>query len=184
MTTKTTSAKKPVKTLAKTPVKTTLETPVETSVETAVAAAKKTVESAANGYEQAVAMTQKQVEKTMAMTQDYGDLAAIGKENVEAAISSGSLIVKGFEVLGKEWASFARQSVEGNVAATTAIFGAKTLNEVVDLQNDYARKSFDQFVEESAKLTELSVKVANEALAPIQTRVNLAVEQITKTVSV
>ncbi len=179
-TTKTTSARP----AAKTPVKTAVQTPVETPIETAAVAAKKTIESAANGYEQAVAMTKQQVEKTMALTQDYGDITAIGKETVEAAISAGSLMVKGFETLGKEWASFARQSVEGNVAATTAIFGAKTLNEVVDLQNDYARKSFDQFVEESAKLTELSVKVANEALAPIQTRVNLAVEQITKTVSV
>lgn len=161
------------------------KTAVQTPVEVAVEAGKETVESAAAGYEQAVAMTKKQVEKSSkAVTEGYGDIAALGKENVEAAITSGTIMAKGFEILGKEIASFAQQSVEGNVAATTAIFGAKSLNEFVDLQNDYARKNFDQFVAESTKLTELSVKVANEALAPIQARVNLAVEQLTKSVNV
>lgn len=153
----------------------------KTPVEVAVEAGKETVETAAAGYEQAVEMTKKQVEKSSkAVREGYGDFAALSKENVEAAISSGTIMAKGFETLGKEVVSFARQSVEGNVAATTAILGAKSLNEVVDLQNDYARKSFDQFVAESTKLTELSVKVANDALAPIKARVDVAVEQFTK----
>jgi hypothetical protein len=51
---------------------------------------------------------------------------------------------------------------------------------VVDVQSDYARTSFDSLVNEGSKLSELGVKVANEALEPIQSRINVAVEKILK----
>jgi phasin family protein len=76
--------------------------------------------------------------------------------------------------------AFARSSLEGNVAATKAILGAKNLREVVDLQSAYTRKSFDQALAESAKLTEMSVKVANEAMQPIQARVTVTVGKLIK----
>jgi phasin family protein len=174
-------AKKPVKTLTETTVKTPVEVAAEAGKETVEAVVKASTEAAAEVAAGAVAATKEHVEKTSkAVSKGYGDFAALGKENVEAVIRSGSIMVKGFEILGREVAAYTRQALEGNVATTQAVLGAKSLNEAVELQNDYARKSFDQFMAESAKLTELSVKVANEAAAPIQARVNVTVEKLIK----
>ena len=41
-------------------------------------------------------------------------------------------------------------------------------------------ESFDRLMNEGSKLSEIGVKVANEALEPIQARVNVAVEKIFK----
>ena len=173
--------KKPVKTLTETAVKTPVEVAAEAGKETVEAVVKAGTEAAAATVAEAVAATKEHVEKTSkAVSKGYGDFTALGKENVEAVIKSGSIMVKGFEILGREMAAYTRHALEGNVATTKAVLGAKTINEVVELQNDYARKSFDQFVAESAKLTELSVKVANEAAAPIQARVNVTVEKLIK----
>ena len=90
------------------------------------------------------------------------------------------VVAKGLETLSKEMMDFARVSFEGNVEATNAMLGAKTLNDLVDLQTQYTRKNMDQFLAESTKLTELSVKVANEAFAPIKARVDVAVEKMLK----
>ena len=103
-------------------------------------------------------------------------------EDAEAE-PEGDLILsmaKGMETLGKEIMDFSRVSFEGNVQATKALFGAKTFQDLVTMQSDHARKSMDQFLAEGAKLTELSVKVAGEAMAPIQARVDLAVKQFVK----
>lgn len=113
----------------------------------------------------------------------YGEFAEAGKENVEAFVKSGNLLAKGMEVLGKEMMDFARLSMEGNVAATKAVMGAKSFKEAVDLQTDFAKKNVDQMLNEGARLAELSVKVTNEAMEPIQARVNVTVKTIMKPIA-
>jgi phasin family protein len=162
--------------------------PVEAAVavgnETVEAVVKAGAEAASAGYEKAAAITKEQVDRTSkAMFKGYGDFAALGQENVDAVVKSGNIAAKGFEALSKEMMAFARSSLEGNVAATKAILGAKDLREAVDLQSKYTRKSFDQALAESAKLTEMSVKVANEAIQPIQARVTVAVGKLIKPVA-
>lgn len=162
-------------------------------VEAAVNAGKETVEkvvkastdAATKNYEQAVAMTKEQVEKaSTAAFRGYDELVALNKDNLDAFVKSSNVMVKGYEAIGKEFMAFAQSSIDANVQATQAIFGAKTLREMIDLQAAYTRKNFDSAVAESSKIGELSVKVANEAFEPLQSRVNVAVESLLKPASV
>jgi phasin family protein len=54
---------------------------------------------------------------------------------------------------------------------------AKTLCEAVDVQTDFAKTTFDKLVVEGMKVSEISVKVANEAALPINARLNAAIER-------
>ena len=47
---------------------------------------------------------------------------------------------------------------------------------VVDLQNDFARSVVDGLLEDSLQLSEASARFVNEAAAPLQARVNAALE--------
>ena len=188
------TGKEVVETAAKPAAKPAVETVIETVVETVETAVKATAERPAQKPAQnpaanpataaaadVLAQAKKQVEAaTKVMAGGYGDFAVQGKENVEAMVRSGNIMAKGMETLGKEIMDFARVSIEGNVQATQARFGAKTFPDMVALPSDHARKSMDQFLAEGAKLTELSVQVAGEAIAPIQVRVDLAVKQFVK----
>ena len=51
------------------------------------------------------------------------------------------------------------------------------MKEVVDLQTQLARNSVEKVVEETGKLTDASVKLAEQTWAPITERVTLAVEK-------
>ena len=57
---------------------------------------------------------------------------------------------------------------------------AKDLQEMVDLQNDFAKQRLEETLAETAKLTELSTQVANEAIEPLQRRVDATVETVFK----
>ncbi len=50
----------------------------------------------------------------------------------------------------------------------------KTVNEALDLQSGFTRASFDSVVAQGAKLTEMTLKTANESLAPLQDQVKQA----------
>ena len=138
-------------------------------------------EQASKTFEQTVAATKEQVEKASAqLLKGYEEYTAFSKANLDALVKSGTVAAKGAEDLNKELLAFARASFDKSVAAGRALLSAKSINEVVELQNSYAKQSFDSFVAEATKLQELSVKVANEAFAPLNARVNAAVEKFAK----
>lgn len=154
-------------------------------VEDAVAVGKKTVEQAmkasTEGYEQAMSMTKEQVEKaSAAFFKGYDEVATLNKQNVEAMVKASDVLTKGAESVGKAYFDFAQASAEASVEATKAMMGAKTVKDLVDIQSDYARTSFDNFMAESTRISEMTVKLANEAFAPIQAQVNATFEKTFK----
>ena len=190
---KTTAAKKPRAAAQSTPKKTetvvkasteAAQSVVDAGVETVEAAVKTGTEAAVQNVERAVTTTNDQVKKaSKAMFAGYGDFSDMGQRNIDAMVKAGQIMAVGMESVSREWMSFAQASAEANAAAATKMFSAKTMQEAIDLQNAYARESFDKAVAETGKLTEMSVKLASDALAPIQSRVNVAVEKLLKPIS-
>jgi phasin family protein len=155
----------------------TVKETVETVVKAGTAAAKAS-------YEQALEMTKSQVEKaSQTFFKGYGEFASLGKENLEAFVQSSTIAVKGAETFGKQWMGIAQAAVEQNIAAFQGLVAAKTLNEVVELQNTWAKKAFDTAVVEGTRLSEMGVKTANDAFEPIKARVNVSVEKLFKPVA-
>jgi phasin family protein len=133
------------------------------------------------GFEDYMGQAKEQVEKAQAQTtKAVADMAAFSKENVDALVVASTLYAKGFENVGKAWYALTQETVEASAAVAKALLGAKTLKEAVDLQTDFAKTTFDKYVAETTKLSEMSIKVANEAIQPINARVNVAVEKLLK----
>ena len=160
------------------------EAVVEANKQTVENVVKIGTEVAAKNYERAIAATQEQFEKaTHAAFAGYDEFTAFGKDNIDAVVKASTLFVKGFETLGKEVSTFGQASIEKNVSNAQALFGAKTLRELLELQAEIAKANFDSWVAETTKLGELGMKVANEALVPLQEQVNVAVEKIMKPIA-
>ncbi len=181
-------------------VKKTPRTAARTSAKTRPAAAKKTRPAVAKagpaaarkGYGQTVTKTKAQADQAVALAKvnvekaaevafkGYDELAVLGKGNFDALVRSNSVVAKGLEAIGMEVLAFAQRSMEGHMAQARALIGAKDVQEFVDLQNDFAKQRLEDTLAETAKLTELSTKVANEAIEPLQKRVDATVETALK----
>ncbi len=136
---------------------------------------------AATEIVQAVAYTKEKVEKmSKQVFATFEDVVGFQKENVEAFVASSTILTKGFEALSKEIAAFTQAQYEQSVATTKALFAVKSVKELVDLQTEFAKSSFDAIVAEATKVSEAGIKVANEAAEPITARVNATVEKLSK----
>lgn len=136
------------------------------------------------GYDQVLGATREQFEKaSVSAFKAYEDFSKFQKDNYDAYVAASSIFAKGAENVGKAWMSLTQEALENAATTAKALLGAKTLREAVDLQSDFAKSNFDKLVAESTKLSELSVKVANEAFAPLNARVNVAVEKMLKPVA-
>ncbi|MBP2298241.1 phasin family protein [Azospirillum picis] len=144
------------------------------SIEDAIATAKQNLEGL-------VKAQQEQIEKASAQVlKGYDELSALTKQNVDAVVKSGTIVAKGAEEAGKQVAAFTQASMEKSVSNAKALLAVKTIQELVELQNAYAKASFEALVSESTRLQELTVKVANEALAPLSARVSASVQTLAK----
>lgn len=135
-------------------------------------------------YDQALSTAKEQFEKIgVQFYGGYEDVTQISKDNVDALVRSSQILAKSAEQISRAIAGFAQSSLEMSAQAGQAVLGVKTISDLIELQSEYARNSMDHFIAGTSKITDISVKVANEAIEPINQRVNEAVEKISKQIA-
>lgn len=138
-------------------------------------------EQSVKQFEKTTAAAKEQFEKTTAqLLKGYEDLQATSKANVDALLESSAIAAKGAEDLGREVVAYSQSVLDQSITTGKALLTAKSLQEVVELQNSFLKSSFDAFIAETTRIQELSVKVTNDALAPLSGRVNATVETLSK----
>jgi hypothetical protein len=112
---------------------------------------------------------------------NYEELAELGRQNLSAVVKANEVLSEGLEAIGKELVGYAKTSMERASQATTALLGAKTLDEVVQLNTDLARTSLESLLQRSAKISEMGLSLATQTFAPFGGRVEAAFALATRT---
>jgi phasin family protein len=115
------------------------------------------------------------------MLKSTEDFVAFGQANLEAFVKSGQIWSAGVQELTKQIASSAKASFDESVTTFKAISTAKSVKEAMDLQSTFAKATLEKAMAESNKLTDASIKLTEQTLAPITARVTVAVETFGKT---
>ena len=111
-------------------------------------------------------------------TKLFADMNEFAKGNVEAVVESSKVAMKAFESLSQEAADYTRRSFESATATMRTLAAVKTPAELMKLQSDFVRQSFDNLVAETSKQTEAMIKLAGDVAQPISNRVAVAAEKI------
>lgn len=132
---------------------------------------KTTVEKMAQAGNQAF---KDSVEKSLGA---LNEVNALSKGNVEAVVESLTAATKGAETVGAQAMAFSKKNWEEAVAAAKTLSGAKSVQEVVELQSKYAKASMEAYVSELNLLTETLSASFKDTFKPINARMTAAVEK-------
>lgn len=91
-----------------------------------------------------------------------------GKENMEQAFESFGAWTKNAQAIASKVADYSRKSFEDSAAALEKLMGAKSLEKALEVQSEYLRSSYEDFVSQSTRLGELYVDLAREAYKPFE----------------
>jgi len=116
--------------------------------------------------------------KTMMKTTE--DFVAFGQANLEAFVKSGQIWSAGVQELTKQIATSAKASFDESISTFKAMSTVKSVKEAMDLQSSFAKAALEKAMAESNKLTDASIKLTEQTLAPITARVTVAVETFGK----
>ena len=147
-------------------------------VDATVAGLKDGMAKAAAGFTETQAKMKEGVEKVMKTAEE---LMAFNQGNVEAVMKSGQIWAAGMQDISKQFAATAQASLDETLSTFKALSSVKSLKDAFDLQANFARAALEKTMAESGQLTDASMKLTEQTLAPITARVSLAVEKFAKT---
>lgn len=114
------------------------------------------------------------VEKSLSA---LNDLNAYSKKNLEAMVASTTAATKGAEALGAQAMAFSKTLFDSNVTAAKSLAGAKSVQEIVELQTAFAKSAMETYMAEVGKMSETFAASVKESMKPLNERVTATVEK-------
>jgi phasin family protein len=102
------------------------------------------------------------------MVKNFEDMQKLGKDNMDAMQTSLGVWSKGFQTIAVEMADYSRKAFEDGTAAAEKLFGAKSIDKAVEVQSDYLKTAYEQFVAQATKVGELYAGMAQEIYKPFE----------------
>ncbi len=96
------------------------------------------------------------------------DFQKFAKDNAENTQKAFGQLSKGLQTIAAEIGDYSKKSFEEGSAVLEQLAGAKTLDKVVEIQSEYAKKAYEGFVAQSTKVGELYVDLAKELAKPFE----------------
>ncbi len=113
-------------------------------------------------------------------TKSTEQMVAFSKGNLEALTQSSQIWTAGVKDLAEQATATMQASFQETMAMFKALSSVKSLQEAITLQSGMARAALEKTMSASGKLTEASLKLSEQAMAPIAARVTAAVETFAK----
>lgn len=110
----------------------------------------------------------------------YDEMTALSQDNFDAVLRANAALAEGLEAMANEAVGFARQTLATAGTATKELLEAKTLDRVLEIQTGLAKSGLEALVERTARLSELSLALANGAWGPIGGRVEATLSKLAK----
>jgi phasin family protein len=145
--------------------------------EATVSGLKEGISRATAGFTETQAKVKEGMDKAMKTAEE---LMAFSQGNLEALVKSGQVWASGVQDIGKLMAANAQSSFDETLSTFKALSSVKSFKDAFDLQSNFARATLEKTLAESGRLTDASVKLTEQTLAPITARMSLAVEKFAK----
>jgi phasin family protein len=145
--------------------------------ETTMSGLKDGMARAASGFADTQAKVKEGMEKAMKTAEE---MMAFSQGNLEAMVKSGQIWAAGVQDMGKQMAASAQASFDETLTTFKAISSAKSLKDAFDLQASLARSTLEKTLSESGRLTDASMKLTEQVMAPLTARFSLAMEKLNK----
>src|SRR5690606_37805129 len=103
------------------------------------------------------------LEKSVAALNDAN---AYSRQYLEAVIASTTAAAKGAEAIGAQAMAISKKSVEDQVNAAKSLAGAKSVQEVVELQTAFANTFLESYMAEMTRMSETVAGAFKDSLKP------------------
>lgn len=151
------------------------------AAQTGAANAQKMVEDGTAQARVAVEKTMETANKTAGDMMKAAEQAAeFGRGNIEAFTKASQIYVTGVQDLSRQTMAMFQALSEHAIEGVKAMSTMKSMKEAADFQATFTKTAFERAVNDTTKLSEAAMKLAETSIEPISARMTLAMEKIAK----
>ena len=101
------------------------------------------------------------------MSANFPDIKAFSTTPFEAFSAATASSTKGLQAIAAETTDYSKKSFEKSRVLFEKLTGVKKIDEAIQLQSDFAKSAYEDFVAEATKIGEMYSSLAKEAFKPI-----------------
>ena len=117
---------------------------------------------------------------TSNMMTGFQELSQLSNESMNAAMQSASIITKGYEEIFANIANLVKTSFENSMAASKAMMTCSSPQDAWTVQTNAIKSNTDFITSEVTKISEMSSRLAQEAMSPLASQMNSTISTVTK----
>lgn len=102
------------------------------------------------------------------MLMNFDEIQELGKHQVEAVTSATASTAKGLRAIAAEAADYSKKSVDNSRVYVEKLLRIQNLDDIVQLQADFAKKTCGDFIARATKVGELYSDLAKDAFVSAQ----------------
>ena len=96
------------------------------------------------------------------------EIQKVDKDGFDATVRSFGEMSNSFQAIATEVADYSKKAFEDGTRAFEQLIGAKSVEQAIEVQSQYAKKAYETYVAEMPKLGELYVAIARDASKPVK----------------
>lgn len=99
---------------------------------------------------------------------NFDDIRELGKSQLEAVTSATSSTTKGLRAIAAEATDYSKQSLDNSRAYFEKLLRVQKLDDIIELQSEFYRTAYGDFIARASKVGELCSNIAKETFASAQ----------------
>ena len=104
------------------------------------------------------------------MVKGLEDLQKFGKDNLEATLKSFDAYARNIQSIAQEVADYSKKSLDEGTRTAEKLFGAKSFENAIEIQNAYLKSAYEGFISEATRLGSLYVDLTRETYKPFESQ--------------
>ncbi len=105
----------------------------------------------------------------MSDVQKFGEeFQRAGKQGFDASLQSLGDAYQGFQAIAAEVTAYSKKAFEDGTRAFEQLLGAKSFEQVIEIQSQYAKQAYDAYVAECSKLGQMYAGLTRNGYKPVK----------------
>ncbi len=92
----------------------------------------------------------------------------MGKDNYDAMVRSYGELSKNFQAIAARWTDYSKRAFEEATRTFEQLAGAKSIEQAMEIQSNYAKTAYDNWMAEASKIGEMYANAARDAYKPLE----------------
>lgn len=102
------------------------------------------------------------------MIKGFEDMQKMSQTNMDAAMKMYGEWAKGWQAIAAEMSDYSKRSFEDGTATFEKLISSKTVDQALEIQTSFARRSYDEYMQQLTRLGTMYADLAKEAYKPVE----------------